>query len=71
MFHIMDVMGPVVTYIEVTLFQYHTFVFIAIWPMSISYMTCHVKVATNKFDSLIVTAKTKDLPLLTHKGIEI
>ena len=30
MFHIMDVMGPVVTYVEVTFFQYHTFLFIAI-----------------------------------------
>ena len=35
MLHVMDVMGLVVTYVEVTLFQYHTFLFITIWPMSI------------------------------------
>ena len=34
----MDVMGPVVTYVEVTFFQDHMFLFIAIWPMSISDM---------------------------------
>ena len=36
--HVMDVMGPVVTYVEVNFFQYHTFLFIAIYPMSISDM---------------------------------
>ena len=35
MMHVMDVMGLVVSYLEVTFFQYHTFVFIAIWPMLI------------------------------------
>ena len=35
MLHVMDVLGPVVTYVEVTFFQYHTFLFIAIWPMLI------------------------------------
>ena len=34
----MDVMGIVVTYVEVNLFQYHMFLFIAIYPMSISDM---------------------------------
>ena len=38
MLHVMDVMGPIATYVEVTFFQYHTFLFIAIWPMSISDM---------------------------------
>ena len=33
--HIMDVMGLVVTYVELTFFQYYTFLFIVIWPMSI------------------------------------
>ena len=33
MLHIMDVMGMVFTYVEVTL--YHTFLFIAIFPMPI------------------------------------
>ncbi len=36
--HVMDVMGPVVTYVEVTFFHYHTFLFSAIWPMLISDM---------------------------------
>ena len=31
----MDVTGLVVTYVEVTFFKYHMFLFIAIWPMSI------------------------------------
>ena len=35
MLHVMDVMGLVITYVEVTFFQYHTFLFIAIWPMLI------------------------------------
>ena len=35
MLHVMDVMGLVVTYVEVTFFQYHTFLFTAILPMSI------------------------------------
>ena len=34
----MDVMGPVVTYVEVNFFQYHMFLFIAVWPMLISDM---------------------------------
>ena len=38
MLHIMDVMGLVITYVELSFFQYHTFIFIAIWPMSISNM---------------------------------
>ena len=38
MLHVMDVMGLVVTYVEVTFFQYHTLLFIAMWPMSISDM---------------------------------
>ena len=38
MLHVMDVMGLVVTYVEVTFFQYHMFLFIAIWPMSICHM---------------------------------
>ena len=35
MLDVMDVMGPVVTYVEVNLFQYHMFLFIFICPMSI------------------------------------
>ena len=35
MLHVMDVIGLVITYVEVTLFQYHTFLFIAIFPMLI------------------------------------
>ena len=35
MLHVMDIMGPVVTYVEVTFVKYHTFLFIAILPMLI------------------------------------
>ena len=35
MLHVMDVMGPVITYVEVTFFQYNTFLFIAILSMLI------------------------------------
>ena len=38
----MDVMGPVVTFVEVTFFQYHKFLFIAIWPMLIRDMDYYV-----------------------------
>ena len=38
MLHVMDVMGLVNTYVEVTFFQNHTFLFILMWTMSISDM---------------------------------
>ena len=38
MLHVMDVMGLILTYVEVNFFQYHRFLFIAIWPMSIRNM---------------------------------
>ena len=36
--HAINVMSLVVTYVEVIFFQYHMFIFIAIWPMSITNM---------------------------------
>ena len=38
MLQVMNFMGPVITYVEVTLFKYHMFLFITIYPMSISDM---------------------------------
>ena len=38
MLHVMDIMGYDITCIEVTFFQYHTFLFIAICPTLISDM---------------------------------